>query len=68
MSSRKRFQLQAAGGVLIFLFIFWLGWMRQREPFYTFFYLYAWCAFDTAADVNRVWRDGGDGLADILGG
>jgi hypothetical protein len=25
-----------------------------------------WCAFDTAANVNRVRRDSRDGLADIL--
>lgn len=26
----------------------------------------AWDAFDTAANVNRVWRDSRNGLADIL--
>jgi len=26
----------------------------------------AWCAFDTAANVDRVWRDSRYGLANIL--
>jgi hypothetical protein len=26
----------------------------------------AWCTFDTAANVNRVWRDSRYGLANIL--
>src|SRR5438034_7602792 len=39
---------------------------RSDELFDRAMVFYAWCALDTAANVNRVWRDGFDGLADVL--
>src|SRR5258708_6118808 len=46
MASRSlRYYLQAGVGVILFaLFLQW-GWIQHREPFHTYFYLFAWGSF-----------------------
>ncbi len=64
MASRSlRYYLQAGVGVILFtLFLQW-GWIQHREPFHTYFYLFAWGSFLWVIDRALAVRTGTSPLA-----
>jgi hypothetical protein len=51
-------RVQAFCGVIAFLLFFRWGWLGQREPFHTYFYLFAWWPFLWTIDRTLAARTG----------
>jgi hypothetical protein len=64
MPSRAlRYRLEAGAGIFLFALFFRWGWLEQREPFHTFYYLFAWGPFLWVVDRAIALRTGRSLLA-----